>query len=165
MSAEPFTPRKAKDTARGNGNGVDQASISTFTGTKIDWLKCIAFDRKVQHYDFRVAFVIAQHLNIGTGATMLSDATIAAELGCRSVRSVKRARARLRDAGWLTWRTTSTANVYRPDYARMNQVLDAMVLAREARREKHLQADADVSRPWLAHGMSRATWFRKRRAP
>jgi hypothetical protein len=163
MSAEPFTvasPRRNHD----HGNGVDQASISTFTGTKIDWLKCIAFDRKVQPYDFRVAFVIAQHLNIRTGTTMLSDETIAAESGGVSTRHVRRARDRLRKAGWLTWHNTSTANVYRPDYARMNHVLDAMILAAEARREKRLQADADISRPWLAHGMSRATWFRKRRA-
>jgi hypothetical protein len=141
MTAAPFTPKKA---ARANGS--DHETLSTFTGTKLDWLKCVAFDRKVLAYDFRVAFVIAQHLNLRTGSAMLSDETIAAESGGGSTRHVKRARVRLRKAGWLTWHNTSTANVYRPDYGRMNHVLDAMILAREARREKRVQADANKLR-------------------
>jgi hypothetical protein len=117
------------------GGENERAVLSTFTGTKLDWLKCVAFDRRLKPYDFKVVFVIAQHLNQNTGSTMLSDETIADE-SAGSVSNVKRARVRLREAGWLVWHHTRTANVYRPDYSKMNYALDALILSREARQER-----------------------------
>ena len=159
MSAEPFNKKTS-------GNGADQSAQSTFTGTKLDWLRCVAFDRALLPYDFKVAFVIASHLNMHTGSAMLSDQTIADESGGAAARSVRRSRVRLHDAGWPTWhRQYDGANVYRPDYGLMNAMLDAILLAREARREKQ-QGEADRPnrrRPWPAEGISRATWYRRLR--
>ncbi len=157
MTAEPFTKKT-------DANGSDREALSTFTGARLDWLKCVAFDRALLPNDFKVAFVIAMHLNLRSGSAMLSDATIA-DKSAAGARHVRRARARLHSAGWLTWHGTSTANVYRPNYARMNATLDAMLLAREARREKR-QAEADRPnrrRPWQAEGISRSTWYRRLR--
>jgi hypothetical protein len=51
--------------------------MTTVTGRKLDLLKCIAFDRKMVHYDLEVAFVILQHVNEKTGLAILSDEAIA----------------------------------------------------------------------------------------
>jgi hypothetical protein len=122
-------------TAAQADNDSERTTLSTFTGTKLDWLKGVAFDRRLQPYDFKVAFVIAQHLNQRTGSTMLSDEIIADESAGGS-RNVRRSRLRLHEAGWLTWHHTRTANVYRPDFSQMNDVLDTITLSREARRER-----------------------------
>jgi hypothetical protein len=116
-----------------------EANLASFTGRKLDWLKCLAFDRRLQPqpFDFKVAFVIAQHVNQRTGSAMLSDDTIAYEAGGGSERNALRARKRLRDAGWLTWHRTRTANVYRLSFDKVERTLDMMTAAREARREKH----------------------------
>lgn len=114
----------------------DEKSIQSFTSKKLDWMKCCCFDRQLQAHDFAVAFVIAQHINARTGITMLSDETIAMESGGRSERSIRRSRVRLRDAGWLDWKRTRSANVYRLNHHKVNQMLDLLIAMRDARKEK-----------------------------
>ena len=109
---------------------------TTFTGQRLDWLKCVSFDRSIQPYDFEVAFQIAQHLNEKTATAFVSDETIADKTGGGSSRNVWNSRIRLRDAGWLTWRRTRTANVYSLNYGKVNGVLDMITVSSDARREK-----------------------------
>ena len=116
-------------------NPTPSNSIQSFTSQKLDWLKCCCFDRRLQPYDFRVSYAIAQHINAETGSTMLSDQTIADETGGRTTRCVRRSRVRLRDAGWLTWKRTSSANVYRMKFDRFEEVRDFARELRELRRE------------------------------
>jgi hypothetical protein len=157
-----MTIRQTAPTTQETNSGSDRATLSSFTGAKLDWLKCVAFDRRLKPYDFKVAFVIAQHLNVNTGSTMLSDETIADE-SAASIRSVKRARVRLRKAGWLAWHHTQTANIYRPDYSKVSFTLDAITLSREARRERLLRWRPAAVSHGKAEGISRATWYRRQR--
>jgi hypothetical protein len=48
----------------------------------------------------------------------ISDETIALEIGSKWPRSVRRARFRLRAAGYLTWERTRTSNVYSFNFAK-----------------------------------------------
>jgi hypothetical protein len=109
-------------------------SVQTFTSQKLDWLKCCCFDRRLLPHDFRVAYAIAQHINSRTGKTILSAETIAEESGAGSTRSVQRSRDRLRDAGWLVWTRTTSANIYRLKYDQVDQMLDLLIATRDARR-------------------------------
>jgi hypothetical protein len=145
-------------------NGVDQSTLSTFTGTKLDWLKCICFDRRLKPLDKVVALVIAQHLNAMTATTMLSDRTIADETAT-SPRSVQRSRNRLRRIGWLTWERTETANIYTQSFRNMNDMRDAMLQARETRQEaRRNRRRKAIAGPWEDEGVSRATFYRRLRA-
>ncbi len=62
--------------------------MTTFTGLKLDLLKCIVFDRQMMPYDLEVAFVILQHVNEKTGLAILSDEAIAGLTRGGSVRNV-----------------------------------------------------------------------------
>jgi hypothetical protein len=160
-----MTIRQTAPTTQETNSGSDRVTLSSFTGAKLDWLKCVAFDRRLKPYDFKVAFVIAQHLNLNTGSTMLSDGTIADESAI-GPRHVRRARERLHNAGWLTWHHTQTANVYRLDHDKVSYTLDAITLSREARAERHRRwkpAALSRTQPWKAEGVSRPTWYRRQR--
>lgn len=106
-----------------------------FTSMKLDLLDCMASDRKLKPYDFRVAFVILQHVSEKTGEAYPSDETIA-EIAGGSVRNVYNSRRRLREAGWFSWRRTRKSNIYRPRHDRVNAMLDMIIVAREARKER-----------------------------
>jgi hypothetical protein len=110
----------------------------TFTGKKLDWLRCVSFDRRLQKYpyDFKVAFQIAQHVNEKRGTAFVSDAVIADKAGGGTPRNVAKARKRLSEFGWITWRRTRTANVYTLDFAKVNDTLDTMTIWSDERRER-----------------------------
>lgn len=114
---------------------MSEETIQTFTGRKLDWLKCCAFDRRIQPWDFEVAFVISQHVNARTLSAMLSDEAIADEAG-GSPRNVRRARERLRSAGWIKWRRTRTANIYEMLFEKIGGILDAITAVRDERRDR-----------------------------
>ena|SRR5271156_5141976 len=97
--------------------------MTTFTGRKLDWLKCVRFDRRVNDHAYRVLAVIGDHLNEKTGRTILSDKTIAFEAGGSGSRTARRARNLLMETGWLKWHRTRTANIYEPDFSRVNATL------------------------------------------
>jgi hypothetical protein len=113
-------------------------AATTFTGRKLDWLKCVAYDRQLKQYPFafKVAFVIAQHVNEKNGTAFVSDEAIADKAGGGSVRNVGKARVKLRETGWLTWQSTQTANLYTLHYEQMNGVLDLITIASDKRREQ-----------------------------
>jgi hypothetical protein len=124
----------------------------TFTSRKLDWLRCLCFDPMLLPYDFRVAFVIAQHINQRTQTARLSDETIADE-SAGSDCNVKRSRARLREAGWLTWRRTQTANVYKLRFEKMSGIMDAIIVSRDARNERRRKRHRQIghARPISTH--------------
>jgi hypothetical protein len=124
---------------------IDQTN-QTFTSRKLDWLKCVCFDRLVQPYDFKVAFVIGQHINQKTLTACLSDETIADESG-GSARNVKRSRVRLREAGYISWRRTRTANVYRLRFEKVSGIFDAIISSRDARKERR-KRDGQMGHRW-----------------
>jgi len=82
-----------------------------FTSRKLNWVGGVLHDRMVPPWAFEVAYCIISHLNAGSGRAFVSDETVSDETGI-SVRTVRRARCLLRNAGWLRWKRTSTANVY-----------------------------------------------------
>jgi hypothetical protein len=114
-----------------------QAKATTFTGRKLDWLKCIRFDRRIKHLDYRVAAVIADHLNERSGRAFISDHTIAFEIGSNWPRHVIGARNRLRDAGWLEWEHSKTANIYAPVFRAVTETLRIIGRARAEKRESY----------------------------
>jgi hypothetical protein len=113
---------------------MSEQTNQTFTSRKLDWLRCVCFDRRLKPYDFKVAFIIAQHVNQKSQTAHPSDATIADETG-GSVRNVKRARVRLNDAGWISWRRTQTSNVYALVFTKVSGFMDAITASRDARNE------------------------------
>jgi hypothetical protein len=116
---------------------MSKDDVAAATSRKLFWLTCVNFDHsRVKPYDFRVAFVIAQHINRNTGNARLSDETIADEAG-GSLRNVARARQLLREFGWLTWRRTRTCNVYSLNHDRVSRTLDMLTASRDARREMY----------------------------
>jgi hypothetical protein len=93
-------------------NGSVRKHNETFTGRRLDMLKCVNADPRLRPYDFKVAFTISSHVNEKTGVAILSDELIAHETG-GSPRSVRDARTRLRKAGWIGWqRTYNGPNTY-----------------------------------------------------
>lgn len=110
-------------------------SAKTFTSRKLDWLDCLAHDPQVAPWAFEIGYCIMSHVNAKKGCAFVSDETLADKSGM-SVRTVRRARSLLRDAGWITWKRTSTANVYAPLFQKMNAMLDSIISKREARKER-----------------------------
>jgi hypothetical protein len=112
-----------------------KAAKASFTGQKLDWLKCVAADPRIKPRTFEIAFAIMQHVNARTGETMLSDETLGDETGSAR-RDVYRARKALIDSGWLACRRSKLATVYRPLTRNINRALDLLTLKRDARKER-----------------------------
>jgi hypothetical protein len=120
---------------------------ASFTGRKLDWLRCVAFDPWLTPIDFEVAFAIAQHENQSTGQCNPSDARIAAEIGC-DPRTVRRARHRLRETGWLDWKRTRATNQYRLIHDYVESTLILIKTMHNARRKPRNAAGmADTAKP------------------
>jgi hypothetical protein len=67
-------------------------------------------------------------------------------------RWVLRARQSLRDAGWINWRRTKTANIYRTLGHRINAVTDHQIILREKRTERQTKArQARLETPPVAY--------------
>jgi hypothetical protein len=115
---------------------MTDASNRSWTSQKLDWLRCVSFDRTVKSFDFEVAFCIIQHANASGRTWPLSDETIAEEIGSGSVRNVYNARIRLRANGWFRWRRTGIGNIYEIRFEKVNSVLDALIVMREARKQR-----------------------------
>lgn len=112
------------------------AQRTTFTGRRLDLLRAVRIDRTVTDYAYRVMSVIVDHLNEKTERTFLSDDRIAFETGSGWPRKVVRARRILRDAKWLSWQRTRTANIYSVDFVKAAAVLAIIERERNARRRK-----------------------------
>jgi hypothetical protein len=110
-----------------------------------------AYDRRLKPSDFRVAFIIAQHINERTGKAYPAEGLIADRIGT-SVRTVMRSVSLLHEVGWLrikrkrtydpktkTWRTR---NVYMLRFENVQIIFDAITASRLGRRFKR---DTDVT--------------------
>ena len=106
-----------------------------FTGSKLDWMTALSADPFMDARAFEVGFCIAQHVNAQSGLAILSDNTIGDKTGIPK-RWVLRARLTLREAGWINWRRTKTANVYWTLGDRINAVTDHQIILREKRTER-----------------------------
>jgi hypothetical protein len=106
----------------------------TFTGQRLDWEKCLRFDRRVYPLAYEVACAIASHAR-PNGTAYVSDETLADEVGC-APRNVYRARVRLRQSRWLKWRRTGDANIYTLQFDQVSAYLDLITAARDARKEQ-----------------------------
>jgi hypothetical protein len=106
------------------------------TGRKLTWLTAIRFDRRVTDFEYRVVSAIADHLSRKTGLAYVSDGIVAIETGCRTERSVRRARSNLRQYGYLSWQHTEDANVYGIEFAKVLDTLDTMKALKAEHRKK-----------------------------
>lgn len=115
---------------------------STFTGRRLDLLRALRFDRTVDDYAKLVMHIIVDHLNEKTETAFLSDDKIAFETGSGWSRKVGRARRKLREAGWLSWKHTRTANVYTINWAKADDILIILKRERDAKNKKFQQSDS-----------------------
>jgi len=112
------------------------ASNQKFTSIKLTWMTCV-MSTGFTPFDKCVAFIIMNAINEKTRDWKLSDETIAALMGRPgAIRSVQRARRRLRAAGWITWKRTSDANVYSLRHDNVMAAMDEIMRSRRERRTK-----------------------------
>jgi hypothetical protein len=109
------------------------ADRKSFTAKKLDWGKCVSYDRRVSSFDFEVGGAIASYANDKTERARVSDQTIGDDIG-HPWRSVVRARNRLRAAAWLRWRRTRNANIYELRFDQVERFLDMITVDREERK-------------------------------
>jgi hypothetical protein len=129
----------------------------SFTGEKLDWMTALSADPRLDARAFEVGFCIAQHVNAETGLAILSDDTISDKTGIPK-RWVLRARKSLKDAGWIDWQRTKTANIYWTLGHRINAVTDHQIILREKRAERQTKAkNACLETPPVAHLKHRRT--------
>ncbi len=121
-------------------------SSKSHTSRKLDWLTCVRFDRRVTDYAYRVASVIAAHLNEVSGRAFLSLDSIAFESGCKWPRKAVRAIKLLQATGWVDWKHSKTANIYAPNYANVKTTLEAIGRARYEKRQIFLNNPARLGR-------------------
>jgi len=122
----------------------------SFTGQKLDWITAAAYDRRIKPSHFEIAFIIAQHINKGTGKAFPSEAWIAEAVGV-SERTVKRAVKLLGEIRWLNIKRKrtydpktkmwKTRNVYSLRFENVQVMLDARTASRLGRRFKHDTGD------------------------
>jgi hypothetical protein len=109
----------------------------------MDWMTAAAYDRRLKPSDFRVAFVIAQHINGKTGKAFPSRDEIA-DKAATSVETVKRTIRLLQETGWLTIRRNrtydpktrgwKTRNSYWLRYENVQTIFDTINASRLGRR-------------------------------
>ena len=109
----------------------------SFTSDKLDWLNALMSDGKISSTAFRVGFCIAKHINQHTGITFVSDETIGDETNI-SRRRIIEARNLLKNEGWVIWKRTRTANVYRLLSDNLNAILDEQIKKSDLREERRL---------------------------
>jgi hypothetical protein len=113
----------------------EKAAQRAFTGDKLDWMTALSADPRLDARAFEVGFQIAQHVNKETRLAILSDETICDKTAIPR-RWIARARADLRNCGWIDWKRTKTANIYwiRDDH--MGAVTDHQIMLKDCRNEK-----------------------------
>jgi hypothetical protein len=123
------------------------ASNEKFTSRKLSWMNCITFTSTLTPFEKLVAIVIMQTINETTEDWAISDEAIAVLCGKPgAIRSVKRARRRLRKGGWLMWkRRPNAANLYRLNYCNVMSGLDARREAQANLRELRAKRRAEVT--------------------
>lgn len=121
----------------------------SFASWKLDMLKAIGSDARLKASDVRVALVLFHHLNSSTWLLFPSHETLA-ELTHMSSRNVVTCLERLRDAGWLQWKR-STSRTESNDYEFLSDQLGEALAnlkaeerARQARRSRPAKRAPDM---------------------
>jgi hypothetical protein len=125
-----------------------------FTSHKLNWLDCVASDRRLKPAAFKVAYAIMQHVNSETLVGWLSDETLVDITGISSA-EVQRHRKSLKECGWLTWKRTGNANVYTPLFDQLPEGLE-YILAKRAKRKELREARSAARNASLRLGDARA---------
>lgn len=107
----------------------------SFTSAKLDWINALSVDPRIRPAAFKVGVCIIQHVNADSMVAFLSDEVIRDKTNI-SLPEVKRHRAALREAGWLTWTRTKTANSYTPKFELIENANDLTMHRKEARIER-----------------------------
>jgi hypothetical protein len=110
---------------------VSNSAYAIRTAERLDWLKCVQFDiGNCLHVAAVLMFQVVEKDTVAfghrlkTGEALLSDDAIADKTGLRE-RQVRNVRKLMKEAGWLDWRRTGDANVYRLRSERVPAVLAA----------------------------------------
>jgi len=113
----------------------------TFTGKKLMWAQCCAYDRRHKTLDKLVAYALTKYLNEDTAECFPGQETIADDLGV-AVRHVRRSLARLTKTGWLHCKrirsptTGKVSNHYSPLTTHIAEQAEKMATAAAARKAK-----------------------------
>lgn len=120
----------------------------TFTSWKLDLQKYILADPRLSPVAKLVAVCILHHLNEKTRKTLkLAAETIADEICAGSLRSVERSIKTLKETGWLNSRKTQTANIYQFSDKNSGQMIDRLVMLKDARDAKRTKKPASAATP------------------
>jgi hypothetical protein len=131
----------ADQQSRASGKDQDQEKQRSFTSDKLEWMSCLSLDPRISPHAFEVGFQIAQHVSASSGVAVIADDTLS-EYTATSRQHVLRSRKRLRETGWLNWRSTQTANVYTLSFSNINAMLDLRISNKDARNERRLKRRA-----------------------
>jgi hypothetical protein len=140
------TSKKEKQMSDYHDNDASRKSFvlevpATFTGKKLMWAQCCAYDRRLKTLDKLVAYALTKYLNENTAECFPGQETIADDLGV-AVRHVRRSLARLAKTGWLRCKriraptTGKVSNHYWPLSTHMAEQAEKMATAAAARKAK-----------------------------
>lgn len=102
---------------------------------RLTLLKHVAADHVVLPTDFKIFYVIWIHINSRTGIAFISDDVIQ-EFVPVDLRTIRRARRKLREQGWLSWSKSGAANAYKLAYDRIPEVSKKIAKRRDDRLER-----------------------------
>ncbi|UPK31876.1 hypothetical protein IVB18_05320 [Bradyrhizobium sp. 186] len=103
-----------KAIARPDGAQAHHSEIArrSFASFKFDWMSALAADPRLDARAKVIGNCILSHINQHSGEAILSDRSISDETAIPE-RGIIRGRGPLRKHGWVDWRRTGGANVYR----------------------------------------------------
>jgi len=119
--------------------------VKSFTSWKLNLQKYLLADPRLKPTYKLIAICILHHLNIKTLRAFVSAEAISDETHV-GVRTVGRGIRRLKDIGWLKSQKTSTANKYEFSDKNVNQMMDRLVILRDARAAKRTKKRAMYAR-------------------
>lgn len=122
------------DKAAAKADTDDKRSLGSL---KLTWLQTImSAHPEIDHAAYRVAACIAFAINQASRYARISDQAIADKTGV-SLTQVKVARNALRDHGWLVWKRTRDANLYKLVLLERNvsDIDDRQTIYRDRRNE------------------------------
>lgn len=97
------------DGAQARHSETARRSLASF---KFDWIRALAADPRLDARAKVIGNCILSHINQHSGEAILSDRAISDETAIPE-RGIARGRGPLRKHGWIDWRRTGGANVYR----------------------------------------------------
>jgi len=107
--ADAAKPIARPDSAQARHSEIARRSFASF---KFDWMRALAADPRLDARAKMIGYCILSHVNQHSGEAILSDRSISDETAIPE-RGIIRGRGPLRKHGWVDWRRTGGANVYR----------------------------------------------------